>query len=438
MVRSWLSSSELYSTQLGPENKKNLQVENRRNTIREKTYQDRLNYLIKWLEDIPKLESHYRRQYTNKLYFQSEFKSYANVYEVYSRDCKSHNANDIAPISFPNFMKFLNTNNLSIFKPRNDMCNTCISFESKNISVEQYDVHRKDIREMREEKNNDIESTKAGLCSLLCMDMQAVKLIPQSKANASYYKMKLQVHNFTIYNVITHKSDNYVWDETEGSLVASTFATIVIKHIKKEILNTPNIHHFIIYSDGCFYQNRNAVLSNALISFCVVNHITIEHKYLVVGHTQMECDSTHSLIQRKMNNKQINLPSQLVQLMKDARKNPYPLVVHHLQHSYFLDYENLPKRYSSIRPGNKVGDPTVNMIRALAYDTTGSIYYKTCFKDEYQLLPKRTTRNFEIQQPNLLHPQRLTISKKKWQHLQDLKALIPADCHYFYDNIPFE
>lgn len=138
---------------------------------------------------------------------------------------------------------------------------------------------------MREEKINDIENAKSGLSSLLCIDMQAVKLLPQSNANASYYKMKLQIHNFTIYNVITHDSDNYVWDETEGNLVASTFATCIIKHLRNLILTSPNIHHIVLYSDGCFYQNRNVVLPNALISFCIEKNVTIEHKYLIAGHT---------------------------------------------------------------------------------------------------------------------------------------------------------
>lgn len=88
--------------------------------------------------------------------------------------------------------------------------------------------------------------------------------------------------------------------------------------------------------------------------------------------------------------------------------------------------------------GKKVGDPKVNMVRVLAYDPTGFIYYKTNIKHDYQLLPQRSARNFEIRQPKLLHLQRLKISKKKWQHLQDLKTLIPVECHYFYDNIPFE
>lgn len=78
------------------------------------------------------------------------------------------------------------------------------------------------------------------------------------------------------------------------------------------------------------------------------------------------------------------------------------------------------------------------MIRTLAYDSTGVIYFKTNFIDDYELLPHRTGRKFEDREPSQLHTQRIKISKKKWQHLQDLKPLIPADCHNFYDNIPFE
>lgn len=78
------------------------------------------------------------------------------------------------------------------------------------------------------------------------------------------------------------------------------------------------------------------------------------------------------------------------------------------------------------------------MIRALAYEQTGTIYFKTNINDNYVQLPQRTTNTINIVALSKLHEHRLKISKKKWQHLQDLKSLIPADCHYFYDNIPFE
>lgn len=39
--------------------------------------------------------------------------------------------------------------------------------------------------------------------------------------------------------------------------------------------------------------------------------------------------------------------------------------------------------------GKKCGDPTVNMIRALAYDPSGIIYFKTNITEEYAQLPQR-------------------------------------------------
>ena len=42
----------------------------------------------------------------------------------------------------------------------------------------------------------------------------ALILVPQLHASAAYFEMKLQMHKCTIYNVVTHASDNYVWDET--------------------------------------------------------------------------------------------------------------------------------------------------------------------------------------------------------------------------------
>lgn len=345
MVRIWKESSGLHCTPAISE-KQNKVPNNCK-----KSYDDRLNFLKKWLDGIPKLESHYRRRYSKKLYFEADFKSYRQIYDLYIEECRHQKENEISQVSFPKFMDVLKAGNYGLFKPRNDECDLCVSFKSKNVSKDEYENHRSEIEKMRNEKLNDIENARSGLCLLFCIDMQAVKLVPQTNANSSYYKMKLQVHNFTVYNVITHESDNYIWDETEGALTSSYFATCIIKHLEKVISQSPEFHHIIIYSDGCCYQNRNAILANALLLFCTEKNVTIEQKYLVVGHTQMECDATHSLIERKLKNIQVNLPSQLVDIIKSARKTPFPLNAHLLNHAYFCNYDAIPKRYTSIRPG---------------------------------------------------------------------------------------
>ncbi|XP_054726477.1 uncharacterized protein LOC129236242 [Anastrepha obliqua] len=145
----------------------------------------------------------------------------------------------------------------------------------------------------------------------------------------------------------------------------------------------------------------------------------------------MECDATHSLIERKINKKQINLPSQFVQLIKEARKVPAPLQAHHLRYDYFLNFENISKIYTSIRPGEYcalkqlfrytyfseitgrgIGDHTVSMLRALAYDSSGSIYFKTNVTDDYQLLPQRSKFSIKNVSPDCLYKEKISISKK--------------------------
>ena len=139
----------------------------------------------------------------------------------------------------------------------------------------------------------------------------------------------------------------------------------------------------------------------------------------------MECDATHSLIERKLNGITLHLPSQLVEMVSHARMNPFPLQVHHIFHEYFLKYDSPDLlKYKSVRPGeltslsilrkeiyfplidtstilfgilnNKiyftgkcVGDSTVNMLRCLQYLPNGEINFMVNFSDDYEILPHR-------------------------------------------------
>lgn len=101
------------------------------------------------------------------------------------------------------------------------------------------------------EKANDVKAAKMKQLILLCMDAEGVVLCPKLLASALYFKSKLQLHNFTIYDILTHISTNYVWDETEDDLQSSTFTSIVVHHLEK-LLKSDSLP-ITIYSDGCVY-----------------------------------------------------------------------------------------------------------------------------------------------------------------------------------------
>ena len=217
------------------------------------------------------------------------------------------------------------------------------------------------------------------------MDVQSVMLSPKVEASAIYYKTKLACHNFTIYNLANDQVVCYFWHEGEGGLTANVFASCLTDYL--EGIVEDNTEEIIIYSDGCGYQNRNVLLSNTLLHFAVNHKITVTQCYLEKGHTEMEVDSAHSVIERKIRKRPIYSPSNYVEVMASAcETNPYK--VKYVDHSFFKDFGTL-KYYDTNRPGYKVGDPVVRNIRSLKYTKDGVIHFKTSYTDEYNEIPKK-------------------------------------------------
>ena len=177
-----------------------------------------------------------------------------------------------------------------------------------------------------------------------------------------YYKTKLCIHNLCFYNLRNADGFCYLWNESDGGLTAHEFATCLSDFINTHVI--PYIDHskgdpkIVMYSDGCTYQNRNSVISNALLNLARFHNITIEQKYLEVGHTQMEVDSMHSTIERCVRNRPIYVPADYAHICKIARRKPRPYNIKYLDHTFFKSFQTV-ELLKSIRPGYKKGDAKV-------------------------------------------------------------------------------
>lgn len=83
------------------------------------------------------------------------------------------------------------------------------------------------------------------------------------------------------------------WD-----LTSEAFAYIQYTHFKSIKESKDDLQELIIWSDGCCYQNKNSTPSNMYLYLSCEMKTIITQKYLVSGHTMMECDEMHSLIER--------------------------------------------------------------------------------------------------------------------------------------------
>ena len=101
----------------------------------------------------------------------------------------------------------------------------------------------------------------------------------------------------------------------------------------------------------------------------------------------------------------------------------------------FFDFSQI-SYLQSIRPGKKPGEPQVHQLRALKYTPEAQILFKIDHTDEFKALPQRIKKLSKPYEITKLFPQRLKIKKSKFDHLQQLKSVIPVVYHAFYNDIP--
>ena len=201
-----------------------------------------------WIEQIPKVPSHYCRSNTNRLYVDSCFQSEAHMHRVYSEYARSKG---IKPICRQIFAKIIDDKKVSIHVPRKDQCDLCCSYAAGNLGQDAYEDHILKKDEARMAKN----LAKYSCCEttvVVTMDVQSVLLAPKLMASAIYYKRKLQVHNMTFYRLNDGDVHLYVWHEANGNVSSNEFTSCVIDYIKHLPAQVNNI---ILISDGCAYQN---------------------------------------------------------------------------------------------------------------------------------------------------------------------------------------
>ncbi|CAH1106773.1 unnamed protein product [Psylliodes chrysocephalus] len=204
-------------------------------------------FLRSFFDKLPKQSSHYCRKDSHKLYLEGVFCSKMDVFRLYQKHCTENNQQA-----------------LNVF-----------TFCAGNVTDEEYTRHIELKDAARLEKSEDKRKAEISDQYTFVMDVQTVKLCPVNNANKFYFKTRLKLHNFTIYNLASHQCTNYWWNESEADLVSSVFTTIIISHLEKYCTEDK---HTVLWSDGCPYQNRNVVLANALLNYAVKYKKQVIHK----------------------------------------------------------------------------------------------------------------------------------------------------------------
>ncbi|GFO18370.1 envelope glycoprotein d, partial [Plakobranchus ocellatus] len=117
-------------------------------------------------------------------------------------------------------------------------------------------------------------------------------------------------------------------------------ASAVIRILQEIIKDNPDLTELTLWSDSCVSQNRNSVMTLALMLF-LKEHTSIQRvtqKFCEAGHSCIqEVDSIHSVIERHLRHQEILSPLGLVKKLTSIRNSKV------IQMVSFLDYQSKAK-----------------------------------------------------------------------------------------------
>ena len=116
------------------------------------------------------------------------------------------------------------------------------------------------------------EEKKKKNVPVLLFDLQNLIMTPNAKISSLFYLRKLSVYNLTAYYSTTKKVYCRFWTEAiagragragrAGNYIASAFSNILDVLVEEN-----DVSDLVTWSDSCVPQNRNSIISNAVLHF---------------------------------------------------------------------------------------------------------------------------------------------------------------------------
>ena len=174
---------------------------------------------------------------------------------------------------------------------------------------------------------------------------------PKGDVSIFYYSSKLNVFNFTLYEIKGHKAQCFVWHEAEGNRGANEIGSCILSYLQSigllKTVNPDNQLEVVFYSDNCCGQQKNRyMISTYMYAVANYNNLkSITHKFLIKGHSQNEGDSVHACtekeVRRATRSGPIYVPDQFITLIRSAKKKGDPYIVNDRCHRNFYDLKTI-------------------------------------------------------------------------------------------------
>lgn len=412
-----------------------------KHTPSNKTDEVVLQKVIDHINSFPKYSSHYSRaKNPSKKYLSSDL-NVQQMYDLYAEKIKKEGE---TPVKVTFYRHIFNTKfNLSFKKPLTDTCNKCDFFENKikhgenAKEVEESKIHKelhlRKADKTREAKTNAAKHAKDNPTTVksICFDLQKTLPTPVLTCNRVYYARQLWTYNLDIHDLGENQGFMFMWHEAEASRGSHEIGSCLLKYVEQL---PPSVKHLIAFSDNCGGQNKNQYISRFWMSIVQKTNIeTVDHKFLIPGHSYMECDQDFGMIEKsKKKHQYVFVPDHWISAIAQANKK---FQVIRMSTKDFFSTESM----NEYLKGSIDGISQFQWLRFTKAEPL-IVYYKTSLNEDlefqkYDMAKPKAGRRPTSFTLKPLHEQPVAITTAKYKDLQSLLPFLPPIHHEFYKTL---
>lgn len=400
-----------------------------------------------FLLSVPAYESHYGRSDSEKRYL-PQYHSKNSLFEDFKGAYPSNRVN------FKMFRTIFDDLGLSIKQKQCDTCKTCDALkiqvdaaqsEESRISVQiEQEAHWSKWKAAVSEKKKDaLFAINDPAIKVVAYDLEQILPTPYLTTSVAFYMRQLSTFNLTIFDLATKESVHNIWNEATANRGSNEINSCMYKYA---LSLPPHVKKLIKYSDRCPGQNINiySIVADMYLLLRSETLEVVESKFLVSGHTHMECDSAHAAIEKfkKRYKHSVEVPDDWIDLIRLA--SPH-FKVEKMKHDDFLDYTQCLSKKLVYRKTDIKKNPwkfeSIYIIR-VEKQYPFQFKYKSSFDENedfkiVSLLRKNTKgKKIDLNVQQKYHAENsnpITAEKKK--DLLQLLSYIRPENHKFYQNL---
>lgn len=390
-------------------------------------------------------ESHYTRKDTNKVYLADL--NFSTMFKLYQTWAEENNIVERVRTA-RQYRDIVNKEmNIAFYIPKKDQCHVCIAFKNCLLSPttqrDKYNKHIQDkniARSLKKQDKNEAVSKPETVTSAT-FDFQKILSTPHGETSSFYYKRKLSVFNFTVFDLGLKKGICYMWPETIAKRGSNEVASCLYNFIQQS--TNRGIKDIHLWSDNCGGQNRNRIVFLMYVYCSQKYSIDICHRFLEKGHTQQEGDSVHALIEKSSKRKFIFCPEEWYTLVRWCKTSGDAYEVIEITQDQILDFKMCLNDFKLTKNTDNE-NVKWNQVREIVVKAENpyAIFYKYDLNDEepkrIDLVRKVTTRSHRsLNDPKKCYDEPIMITSAKYKDLISLcqQNLIPPRYHNFYKNL---